>query len=330
MRLHTDNIRYQIADRLKRLLECKKCILAIILFTSLAEVCGQDPKLPPTNLGGANVFDGFAGKPGFVYQGFLQVFNTRADYDGNKMKTSSDLKINSIVQMNQLIYLSPAKLFKGNLAFMILVPIVQISASGTGEHAPSVNPSVFGDPTYGMAVQWSGKKLFGKPFYHRAEVDVSFPLGNYSKSYHINPSAHLWTFSAYHAFTLMVNDQVSVSSRNQLNVNSKILDTEERPGAFYNGNYSIDYAILPKLRIEAVAYYLQQLHQDSNLGYKNYYQNNYQLADTRESVFGIGSGIAFFAPHGILFEAKVIFENHARNRLVGTRSVLRITIPLSK
>ena len=172
--------------------------------------------------------------------------------------------------------------------------------------------------------------MFGKPFHHRAEVDITLPVGNYSNAYPINPSAHLWGYSIYHAFTLMLNDRVSISSRNQFNLNSPILGTDAKPGAYYNGNYSVDFAILPKLRLEAVAYYLKQLQQDSYAGDSQFYQNNYHLDDTTESVFGLGPGIAYFAPHGVLFEAKVVFENQARNRLAGTRSVLRITIPITK
>lgn len=289
----------------------------------------QDPVLPPANLGGANVFDGFAGKPGFVYQGFVQAFNTRAVYNQNGGKTVSDLKINSLVQINQLIYLSPVKIFHGNLAFTVLVPVVQLNSSGTGVHIPTTNPSVFGDPVYGTAIQWSDKKLFGKPFHHRAEFDITIPVGNFSKNYEINPSSHLWVYSFYHAFTLMLNKRASLNARNQFNLNSHILGTDIRPGSFYNGNYSIDYAVLPKLRIEAVAYYLKQVQQDSYAGDHDFYQNNYHLSDTKESVFGVGPGVAYFAPHGILFEAKVVFETQARHRVAGTRSMLRIAIPLT-
>jgi len=104
----------------------------------------------------------------------------------------------------------------------------------------------------------------------------------------------------------------------------------KRAGAFYNGNYSIDYAILLQLRVEAVANYLQQFQQDRYDGDISYYQRTYQIDDTCESVLGVGPGLAFFAPHGILFEAKVIFETHVRNRTAGTRSALRITIPITK
>lgn len=306
--------------------------LSVTLVTAIScgVVYGQDPVLPQANLGSANVFDGFAGEPGFVYQGFAQIFNTHSIYDGEGRKTSSDLKINSIVQINQLIYLSPVEVFKGKLAFMVLIPVVQINSSGSGPHIPRANPSVVGDLTYGTAIQWSDKKLFGKPFHHRSEIDVNIPLGSYSKEYQINPSAHLWGFSVYHAFTMMLTDKISISARNQLNLNSRTIGSMERAGAFYNGNYSVDYAIIPALRVEGVAYYLKQFEQDSFAGDRNYYQNKYQIRDTRESVFGIGPGLAYFAPHGLLFEAKVMFETDARNRPAGTRSVLRVTIPITK
>lgn len=307
-----------------------RCAPAVLFMITSTIVRAQDPVLPPTNLGSANVFDGVAGKPGFVYQGFLQVFSTKGIYDPQGMKIPSDLRINSVVQISQLIYLSPVKVFDGNLAFTVLVPVVQIAASGPGAYSPAVNPKAFGDPILGTAVQWSDKKLFGLPFSHRAEFDITLPAGNYNTAFEINPSSHLWGYSVYHAFTLMLAKRVSISTRNQLNLNSDIIGSKVKPGAFYNGNYSVDYAVLPQLRIEAVGYYLKQIQQDSFQGDHNFYQDTYRLGSTKESVFGLGAGLAFFAPHGVLVEAKVFFETSARNRVAGTRSTLRVTIPFHK
>ena len=146
----------------------------------------------------------------------------------------------------------------------------------------------------------------------------------------INNVSHLWSYEMYYAFTIMINKQISISSRNELNYNSSIIGTAAKPGAYYNGNYSIDYSILPSLKIEAVAYYLQQLVQDSYDGNHHYYQDRFGISDTKERLVACGPGLVYFTPRGILLEAKVFFETAAQNTLAGTRTSLRITVPLSK
>ncbi|MCF2493453.1 hypothetical protein [Dyadobacter chenhuakuii] len=88
---------------------------------SIQRVTSQDPVLPAANLGMVNSFDGMVGKPGFVYQGYAQVFQTRKVVVGQGQAVSPDLKVNSLLQLNQFIYLTPLKLLGGNLAFTLYV-----------------------------------------------------------------------------------------------------------------------------------------------------------------------------------------------------------------
>jgi len=287
----------------------------------------QAPALPPANLGLANVYDGVAGPPGFVYQGYGQIYQTNRIYNAAGDNTGSSLKVNSLLSLHQLIYLSPVKVWGGNLGFTVLLPIVKITATNLSGPAPSVNPGVVGDLVQGTAIQWNDKKLFGKSFWHRLEADVNIPVGSYNSNYTINASSHLWAFGAYHAFTLFLNKNVTLSARNQFNYNFHIINKPDKPGAYYNGNYSIDVALLKDLKLVAAAYYLTQIVEDSYDGNHNYYQSRYQLATTKQRVLGFGPGLAYFLPGGILFEGKVFFEAAAKNTTQGTRPTLRIAIP---
>lgn len=299
------------------------------MFFSVVSLA-QDPVLPPTNLGLANVYDGLAGKPGFIFQGYTQFFSTRQLNSSSGSNLHSQLKVNSLLQMNQLIYLSPVKVFNGNLGFTVLVPLVQINASNLSGPAPSVNPGVLGDIVQGTAIQWSGKKLFGKPFSHRVELDINVPVGSYRSNYAINASSHLWAYGVYHAFTWMLNDRISVSARNQFNYNGTVIGQQGKPGTYYNGNYSVDYSILRNVKVEAAAYFLTQLNQDRYNGDNEYYQRVYGITDTKERALAVGPGLVYFAPNGVLVEAKVFFETTAKNRFEGTRPTLRLAIPLTK
>lgn len=298
-------------------------LLITLLLVVPSRTFAQDPTLPPTNLGLANVNDGIAGKPGFLYQSYVQIFQTKGIYDQQGSKAPTSLKVNSVVTLHQLIYLSKVRVFNGNLGFTVILPFAQVSASNADGVAPTANPKVWGDPIVGTAVQWSDKKLFGKAFSHRAELDVSLPLGAYSTAYAINPSAHLYGFGLYHAFTFLLNDQFSISGRNQINYNSRIMGTKAQPGSFYNGNLSVDYSILPSLKIEVAAYLLAQFNQDHFDGHSDYYDYN-----TKERVLGFGPGLAYFLPHGGLIEVKGFLETAAQNRPAGFRPTLRAGIPL--
>lgn len=304
--------------------------LFTVMLVAPCHLAAQDPTLPPTNLGLANVFDGIAGKPGFLYQSYVQVFQTRAIYDQHGNKAATSLKVNSVATLHQLIYLSKVRVLGGNIGFTAILPVAQVSTSNTGGAAPSANPRAWGDPIFGTAVQWSDKRLFGKPFSHRTELDVSLPLGNYNTAYAINPSAHLFSFGLYHTFTLMLNQQFSISARNQVNYNTHIIGTKAQPGSFYNGNLSVDYAILPSLRIEVATYLLTQFNQDRFDGHSDYYATQYGITNTRERVLGYGPGLAYFLPRGGLIEAKGFLETAVQNRPAGWRPTLRVAIPLGK
>jgi len=291
-------------------------------------VFAQDPALPPTNLGMANMMDGVAGPPGLVFANYTQIYRTRRIMDGNGQALPTDLKINSIASINQLIYLTRIRFAGGNLAFTVIIPITQLTAEGSGPK-PTVNPGVLGDPAIGIAVQWSDKKLFKHKFFHRFETTPTLPLGSYRSGYDINTSSHLYGLSAYHAFTFYFNNQFSLSGRNQINFNSHTLGTPEHAGTFYNGNYSLEHNITKSLRAELIGYYLTQIGEDSYQGDHGYFTGLQAVITSQERIMGYGPGLAILLNRGIMIEGKVLFENLARNRTEGMKSVLRIAIPLN-
>lgn len=312
---------------LRDILSVKTALLKMVLLPLNIICYGQDPVLPPTNLGLTNIYDGFAGKPGFVYVNYTQAYGTHQINDASGNDLHTDLKINSLLSLHQIIYLTSVKLLGGNLGFTVVVPIVNINATSESQQSPNVNPSMIGDILQGTSIQWSGKKLFGKAFSHRVEFDISFPTGSYHQKYAINPSSHLYNFGVYHAFTLFLTDKVTVSSRNQFNYNSKILGKLDKPGAFYNGNYAVEFEVIKNLHLQAAAYYLSQLNEDSYDGDPNYYKTHYQIVNTKQSVLGYGPGVAYFGKGGLLIEGKMFFETGARNTTQGIRPTLHIVIP---
>lgn len=306
-----------------------RIFLVMVLFLrNFIGVFAQHPVLPATNLGLTNMLDGAAPAPGFYYQNYTQIYKANGFYRSNGKKSSGDLKVNYLLSLHQFIYLSRIPVLHGNLEFSVMLPLVKLSASGTAEKLPCVNPGVLGDITMGGGIQWSDKKLFNKGFWSRAEIDLTVPSGSAKKEFNINPSAQLYTLSAYYAFTMFLNKKISVSSRNIINYNFNKSGANDRPGAFYNVNYAAEYTLVKTLRAEVAGYYLKQLRQDSFKGNSHYYQENMGVADTREQIFALGPGLSYQTSSGVFLEAKVFFETDAKNRFEGVKPTFRIGIPL--
>ncbi|WP_449399572.1 transporter [Chryseobacterium wanjuense] len=89
-----------------------------------------------------------------------------------------------------------------------------------------------------------------------------------------------------------LSPHLSFGSRNQINYNFNQLNSKIKPGAYYNGNYSIEYNPVGTFNFGIVGYYLKQINQDSKNGNYRYFRDNYDIVDTREQVLGLGKALA--------------------------------------
>ncbi|MET3981831.1 hypothetical protein ABIB62_004447 [Mucilaginibacter sp. UYP25] len=310
------------------LLEKILMLVIILNVLTITKCLGQDPALPATNLGFTGVLDGVAGPPGLVYVNYTQIYQLWQVNNefGNAQRTN--MKINVLLSLHQIILQSNTRIIGGNLAFTLILPIVKISAINRDGPSPSINSGPFGDLTVGPALLWKNKLFLGKPFSHRLEFDLTLPTGSFGKQYNINSSSHLYVYSLYHTFTYSVSRWLTVSVHNQFNYNSCILGSEIKPGAFYNGNYAISYPISKLLRAEITGYYLTQLNQDAFNGNRRYYLEKYNVTNTKEKLAALGPGINFSNSSGLSIEGKVFFETEATNRAQGYRPTIILAIPL--
>lgn len=302
----------------------KTTIKTFFCLLYLTVLHAQDPILPPANLGLANYADGITPGPGIYYANFSQIFQGSSfrNADGDKIPTN--LKINSYTTVHQFIYLTNVDVLHGKLGFTALLPVVRITATNPDGAVPTVNSGVLGDLIIAPAIVWFNKQLFGKPLFHRLELDLFIPTGSYSTKYAVNPGSNLYTLSLHHSFTYFLTKSFSISMRNHINYNSKIRDTEVRPGMFVHTNYSLEYKVFGNLTAEVAGYYLKQISQDSYDGNHHYYQDNFGISDTKEQVFAVGPGLGYLANERLVLEAKVFFEMAARNREQGVRPSVRL------
>jgi hypothetical protein len=310
----------------------KKIFLAVLIGLALIAfnyAMAQDPKLPATNLGLSNLRDGSPPGTGWFFQEYVQSYTPHKNV-GPRGETTGGDKISSLLSMNQIIYVSGAKIADGNFGFTVLLPIAKITASNLSGKGPSINPGVLGDIITGPFIQWFDKRLFNMKIDHRFEFDVISPIGSYNEKYNINPSSHLFSLTPNYIFTIYPTERFSLSMRHIFNYNFKQIGKVSRPGMSYNFNYSLEYLLTKSLNIEIAGYYLTQLEQDSYMGSADYFQNLYQLADTRERVFAYGPGIGYVTPTGLAFELKTMWEGAVRNRSQGLRSTLVMAYRLHK
>jgi hypothetical protein len=306
-------------------------VVLLLAFTccQFHQAFAQDPKLPSTNLGLSNLQDGAPPGTGWFLQQYIQNYRTR-DNRGPGGEKLNGSKVNSLLSVSQLVWISKIKAFDGNFGFTVLLPVVRLSASNASGNVPPVNPGAMGDIITGPFIQWFNKRLFNSKFSHRAELDIVIPAGAYNQTYAINPGSNLFAIAPHYTFTIFPAEKFSVSMRHMLTYNFEQIESRVKPGIFYNFNYSLEYAITPALKAEIAGYFLTQLKQDSNNGNHRYYQLVDHIADTREKVFAFGPGIGYVSPSGLSLELKNMWEERARNRPQGIRTTLVLAYKFDK
>ncbi|WP_158800455.1 transporter [Pedobacter sp. L105] len=276
----------------------------------------------------SNLQDGRPPGTGLYFQQFVQSYtaNQAADAEGNKLAASG--KLSTLLSLSQLIYISPLKVAGGNFGWTVLVPLVKITAYDPAGLPVGANPNSLGDIVTGPFVQWFSRKIAGIPLDHRFELDVTLPTGGWENKYAINPGAHGYSISPHYTLTLSPTKHFSISMRQYLNYNFEQIGTDVKAGAFYNANYSLEYELLTRFRVEFAGYFLRQFAQDSKGGDSQYYQNSYGLPDTRERVFALGPGLGYVTSTGLFLEVKNMWETAVRNRTQGYRTTLVLAYKL--
>tara|TARA_R110002051_G_scaffold48308_2_gene95259 strand:+ start:7131 stop:8120 length:990 start_codon:yes stop_codon:yes gene_type:complete len=303
-------------------------IIAVILVSITTKA--QDLSQAPANYGLTGVLDGAVPGPGFYSFEYAQYYSgTLQDFNGNDVKPNGtdELKISSMLLMNQGVWVTKTKVLGGNLLFDALVPIVLLDSKDPYD---LIGKSGIGDIIVGTGIQWFESKLFGLPFPNRFELDFVLPIGSYNDeggTKPINASSRFLSVEPYWAATLFFNKEFSFSMRNHLTFNGKykeIPNTEVQVGANYHLNYSLEHLIgksrfVPgqsgEFRLGIQGYLAEQLANDK--------VNGVELANSKESVFAVGPVLQLQTKSGWFLALKTAFEVSAKNRPQGTRTTLR-------
>ena len=166
--------------------------------------------------------------------------------------------------------------------------------------------------------------LFHKPFFYRADFNISLPTGQYDRHESANIGNHYVTIGPYFVATYVLNPRFELSTIlyyrwNGMN-RSPILDlgaTTTQAGQAFHENYDASYEVRngTGIRIGFNAYRLGQI--------TDHRIDNQALRDSRSRIIGLGPGIQF-SNGSVTAVANVYFETGAHNYTEGTRVVLRI------
>jgi anthranilate 1,2-dioxygenase (deaminating, decarboxylating) large subunit len=332
-----------------------KCVLYLFFFFAfLTPVPALSFNQPAYNLGLTNCLDGAIPGPGLYGIAYTQ-FYAAQQIDVND-KVPQPIKsilertnVNSLAEVIQIAYITKLQLLSGYLGWNLVIPVVDISAKGPinqfvqslpvpGDHIE--NNGGLGDIITGPLIQWVGKSLFGKPYFHRIELDVIVPSGRYDDNYLLNPGSNIVTFNPYYSFTWMPIEKFEASFRIHYAWNSRnnspyaILygpDATLQPGQNFHFNYAMEYTVYKNFWMGFAGYCMWQLNRDdlkdSPLQDPSSPAYNPGLADAmvqKEQVIGIGPLVTLTPIKDLMLSLATAFEIGVKNRPDGIKGTLKI------
>ena len=222
-------------------------IAFVVLLPLRCLLFAQSVSLPPVDLAASSFRDGVGG-PGLLLQERVQ------DSDAQHSQSS--------LYMQQIAYTTKLKVLGGYYGFETLQPLVTLDA------IPGARPrkTAFGDLIVSpVVIQWVDQKLFGKPYFHRFNLSLTLPTGQYSRNSTVNVGNNVVSFDPYYAFTLFVTSKLETSFRLHYLWNSKNNDPplafkakSIQPGQAFHFNFGTSYEVFKNLRLGIAGYYLQQ------------------------------------------------------------------------
>lgn len=278
--------------------------------------------LPFVNLGFSNILDGgpIRPRPGIYWFQFAQYYTTQRFLNNEGKPLGgipsprfrvADTVIAGVFQFKEQMPL------KGMPGVSVQLPLVLYSKVEKNNLGFADSGGGFGNIGLGIYTQWSAIMRKGRPFFvHRLEFDFSIPFGkNKLPRKTINPSQSFFYCSPYWAATLYLSEKWNVSWRLSYIWCAQNEKIDFRAGDALYINYSLAYEAYSHLYIAAVGYASQQLHNNRAGGLT--------IPHSKERIFGIGPGAAYFCSQDLIFLGYLYLEAGARNRTQGTSFILR-------
>jgi hypothetical protein len=260
--------------------------------------------------------EGYVG-PRIILSEVVQWYDssTFRDADGHELPGRNQASV--LVNTHQLYFLPKLNdpLTGAQLGLDVIVPLVAGSVS-TPFNSDS-NTGGLGDFIFSPVFQWNNHKLFGLPYYHRFQVHVTAPTGDFDERFAFNPGDNVWSFAPYYAQTLWLLPYVNleISLRHQWRYATRNPATHIQAGQIYYVNYAASYGLTQSFRIGLNGYALQQLTNDE--------LNGREIENSKERVISLGPGIVY-NKGDLTFMVNYFREFAVENRPQGFRLSARL------
>ena len=302
-----------------------RCFIFLVLCGLLVVPSIHSYGLPGVNLGFTNILDGGPVRPypGIYWMQYTQYYSTHRflNDQGKPLGGVPSPKFKLFDTITQFVYQFDQQLpLKGMPGVSVGLPLYLLSKIGKNKLNIESSGGGFGNLGFGIYTQWSAIERKGLPFFiHRLSFDFSIPFGkNKLPKKQINPSNSFFYCGPHWAATLFFSQKWSISWRWYYLWNAKNEKIDFQAGDATYINYSLEYEVFPKFFVAAVGYALQQLHNNRARGIS--------VPHSKERVFGVGPGAAYFVSHDLVFFAYLYLEGGVRNRPQGTSFIARLVM----
>jgi hypothetical protein len=309
------------------MIKCRiSLLLSFVILAGSTTVNAGPVSLPPVNLGQTSFEDGVA-NPGWFFEEIVEYYHAGQFDDSSGAKVPGQNDLTTAAAITHLAYFSTYKLLGGYIGAEALVPLVDANLDASFQphnHQQGVGDLIISP----FMLQWNDRKLFGKQFFQRFDLDLVVPTGKYNSDRALNIGNNVVSVNPYYAFTIFPTSKLELSARLHYLWNSENDSPYEglhassiQPGQAFHANLAASYEVLKRLRLGISGYALQQLTDDKIDGNS--------MANSEERVFGIGPGLAYNQDNSqdkLWITLNSYFETGAENRPQGIEVVLRISL----
>jgi hypothetical protein len=295
-------------------------VATLLVLTSAGGAVGQQHiPLPPVDIGQTSFMDGLGG-PGVMTRLPLTLYEASRVVGPNGHTLPGRNRLLSLSGMAHVVYSPATHLLGGYGGLEVLVPAAYIDQMTPSGKATAVG---VGDVIFSVLFfQAPTTTLLGGKFYHRLDVDLVAPTGEYDRNAPVSVGSHLWSLNPYYAFTWMFTDRFETSWRFHYLANS-INDEPPpgfaartiQPGQAFHFNAAASFEVTKALRAGVAGYFLQQI-TDARADGRS-------VPHSKERVAALGPGLfAMVGTTQIL--ANAFWECAVENRPAGSR--LQLTV----
>ncbi|VVO23182.1 hypothetical protein PS726_04381 [Pseudomonas fluorescens] len=295
----------------------KQCLLFKLAgFTVIASIGGltQASERGGSSypMGAENYMAGAMPPPGVYGQLFVTHYeaDTFRGNHGQKLPMDFDIRVDCVAP--RLIWVTEQQILGGNLAFHIIVPLVDLKVSLNGQ---TQSNSGIGDIIFAPALGYH----FSEKLHATFAIDTIAPTGKYDRNDLANTGRNYWVFEPVIALSYIDPQGLNVDVKTMYDFNRKNDATDYLSGQELHMDYAVGWGLGNGWVIGVGGYALWQTTDDR--------QNGQTVEDNKGRSLAIGPSIKYTSNKGWFVTAKWQDETQVRNRPDGNAYWLKLSIP---